>query len=397
MHLFSEFILNFLSSVLVTILIIISSVYCLMNIGLIAVWLANMPYRLQAGNKQLLFITVIIPVRNEAANIISLLQDLEKQRYPSEKFEVIVADDDSTDDTLPILKDFQEQTTIRLLINQLPLKTNNTSPKKRAIDSCIQLATGELIVTTDGDCRVGENWLEVIANYQAKTGAYLVSSPVTFINDSDRFFTRLWQQIQTIEFSSLIGSGACAMLMGKPNMCNGANLAYLKSIFKEVGGFAGNENLASGDDEFLMHKVAASYPNKVRFLKHQSAIVETQAHQSLQSFYYQRKRWASKWRHYNNPVTTALAVFIFLANFSVLLTAGLCMFKSIALDKVLLILFLKFSAELLFLMLILRFLNKKRLTWLIPVVQLIYPFYVSFFGLIAQGKNEYIWKGRKLQ
>jgi len=368
-----------------------------MNIGLVVVWLANKPYRLRAGNKQLLSITVIIPVRNEAANIISLLQDLEKQSYPPEKFEVIVADDDSTDDTLPLLKDFQKQTTIRLLINQLPLKTNNTSPKKRAIDSSIQLASGELIVTTDGDCRVAENWLEVIANYQAETGAYLVSSPVTFIIDSNSFFSRLWQQIQTIEFSSLIGSGACAMLIGKPNMCNGANLAYLKSVFKEVGGFTGNENLASGDDEFLMHKVAARYPDKVRFLKHQRAIVETQAHQSLQSFYYQRKRWASKWRHYNNPVTTALAVFIFLANFSVILTTGLYLFHAITPENALLILFLKFSAELLFLMLVLSFLNKKTLIWLIPMVQLIYPFYVSFFGLIAQGKNEYIWKGRKLQ
>lgn len=368
-----------------------------MNVGLVIVWLVYKPYSIQTGNSTTLFITVIIPVRNEATNIIHLLQDLEKQRYPPEKFEVIVADDDSTDDTLTLLKDFQKQTSMRLLINPLPSKTNNTSPKKRAIDSSIQLATGELIVTTDGDCRVGENWLGVIAGFQAKTGAYLVSSPVTFINDSNGFFSRLWQQIQTIEFSSLVGSGACAMLIGKPNMCNGANLAYLKSVFKEVGGFAGNENLASGDDEFLMHKVAARYPDKVRFLKQQRAIVETQAHQSLQSFYYQRKRWASKWRHYNNPVTTVLAVFIFLANFSILLTAGLCMFKAIAPEKALLILFLKFSAELFFLMLILRFLNKKRLIWLIPIVQLIYPVYVTFFGLIAQGKNEYIWKGRKLQ
>ncbi|HEY1056904.1 MAG TPA: glycosyltransferase, partial [Emticicia sp.] len=337
------------------------------------------------------------PVRNEASNIIRLLKDLERQTYPKDRFEVIVADDDSTDNTFALLKSFEKITSLKLIINSLSPEENNASPKKRAINSSIKLALGELIVTTDGDCRVGEKWLETIAHFQAQKQAYLISAPVTFMNDSDSFLKRLWQQIQTIEFSSLIGSGACAMLIRKPNMCNGANLAYLKSVFHEVGGFAGNENLASGDDEFLMHKIAARFPDKVHFLKNQEAIVETQAHDSLKSFYYQRKRWASKWKHYNNPVTTALAVFIFSANFSLIAAGILYSFHQLDWVNLLLIFSLKFSAELLFLILILSFLHKKSLIWLIPFVQLAYPLYVTFFGLTAQGKNEYIWKGRKLR
>jgi len=368
-----------------------------MNVGLILVWLSNKPYQKQSFNDSLLSITIIIPVRNEAQNIINLLKDLERQSYPKDRFEVIVADDDSTDNTLALLKEYQKITSIRLLLNPLPPKENNASPKKRAINSSIQLARGDLIVTTDGDCRVGEHWLTAIAQFQTDTGAYLVSSPVTFINDANSFTKSFWQKIQTIEFSSLIGTGACAMLVRKPNMCNGANLAYLKWVFHEVGGFTGNENLASGDDEFLMHKIAARYPDKVYFLKSQQAIVETQTHESLKSFYYQRKRWASKWRHYNNPVTTALAVFIFLANFSLIPTAILHLFSKISFENLLIIFAIKFSAELLFLMLVLSFLRKKSLIWLIPFVQIIYPCYVTFFGLVAQGKNEYVWKGRKLQ
>lgn len=382
---------------LATILILIVSVYFVMNVGLILVWLSHKPYKPQTDNGSLLAISVIIPVRNEAQNIINLLKDLEKQSYPKDKFEVIVADDDSTDNTLALLKEYQKITSIRLVINQLQPKENNASPKKRAINSSVQLASGDLIVTTDGDCSVGEHWLAVIAQFQAEKGAYLVSSPVTFLNDATGFTKSLWQKMQTIEFSSLIGSGACAMLAQKPNMCNGANLAYMKWVFHEVGGFTGNENLASGDDEFLMHKIAARYSDKVYFLKSQQAIVETQAHESLKSFYYQRKRWASKWRHYNNPITTALAVFIFLANFSLILTAILHFFSKISFENLLLIFSVKFSAELLFLILVLSFLRKKSLIWLIPFVQIIYPCYVAFFGLVAQGKNEYVWKGRKLQ
>ncbi len=369
-----------------------------MNVGLVIVWLRNRPYQKQILIKSSpISISVIIPVRNEEKNIIKLLKDLENQTYPKDRFEVIVADDDSTDNTLSLLRDFQKITSLRLIINPLPLKENNASPKKRAINTSIQLARGDLIITTDGDCRVGESWLETVAHFQAEKKACLISSPVTFMNDSDTFIGSLWQRIQTIEFSSLIGSGACAMFIRKPNMCNGANLAYLKSVFEEVGGFSGNENLASGDDEFLMHKIAARYPDKVYFLKSQAVIVETKAHDSLKSFYYQRKRWASKWKHYHNPVTTALAIFIFLANFSLIITAGLYLFNRIDLLNLLIIFLLKFSAEFLFLTLVLSFLRRKSLIWLIPFVQIIYPLYVTFFGLVAQGKNEYFWKGRKLQ
>jgi len=390
-------------------LLLIVGVYFLANLSLIIIWLRNPNYSsfLEENVIETSKISVIIPVRNEAKNILFLLQDLEKQTYPKHKFEVIIADDDSTDDTLKIVQEFQKNTSINLIINQLPPKINNTSPKKRAIDSSIKLASGQLITTTDGDCRVGERWLESIANFQAQTGAYLVSCAVTF--DSAQaplsrpysiirsFAHSIINNTQIIEFASLVGSGACAMFIQKPNMCNGANLTYLKSVFYEVNGFVGNEDLASGDDEFLMHKIAAKYPDKVKFLKDQNTIVETHAHASWRSFYNQRKRWASKWKHYNNWQTTALAVFVFLANFVVPLTFGFWFFDFISIQNLFVVLSLKFSAEFIFLSLVISFLRKKSLIWLIPFVQIIYPLYVVFFGLVAQKQGEYVWKGRKLK
>lgn len=405
-------------------LLIIVGVYFSANLSLIIIWLRNPNYSsfLEENVIETSKISVIIPVRNEAENILFLLQDLEKQTYPKHKFEVIIADDDSTDDTLKIVQEFQKNTNINLIINQLPPKTNNTSPKKRAIDSSIKLATGQLITTTDGDCRVGQKWLENIANFQAQTGAYLVSCAVTFLPSSGtppasmpstslrhplstsvsersrrhREYSII-NNTQIIEFASLVGSGACAMFIQKPNMCNGANLTYLKSVFYEVDGFAGNEDLASGDDEFLMHKIAAKYPDKVKFLKDQNTIVETHAHASWRSFYNQRKRWASKWKHYNNWQTTALAVFVFMANLVVPLTFGFWLFDFISTQNLFVVLSLKFSAEFIFLSLVISFLRKKSLIWLIPFVQIIYPLYVVFFGLVAQKQGEYMWKGRKLK
>jgi len=393
-------------------LLIITGIYFLANLSLVVIWLKN-PIDssiLKENIYETLKISVIIPVRNEAENVLFLLQDLEKQTYPQHKFEVILANDDSTDDTIKIVQEFKKNTTLNLIINHLPPKTNNTSPKKRAIDSSIKLASGQLITTTDGDCSVGEKWLENIANFQAQTGAYLVSCAVTFFEaqrhkdakaqKSTILFSNIYlffTNIQIIEFASLIGSGACAMFIKKPNMCNGANLTYLKSVFYEVSGFSGNEDLASGDDEFLMHKIAAKYPDKVRFLKSQDTIVETNAHTNWRSFYNQRKRWASKWQHYNKWQTTALAVFVFLANLVVPSSFGFWFFDFISTKILLLILLLKYSAEFIFLSLIINFLRKKSLTWLIPFVQIIYPLYVVFFGLVAQKQGEYVWKGRKLK
>jgi glycosyltransferase involved in cell wall biosynthesis len=124
-----------------------------------------MPFHSNKNQKSTVKISVIIPVRNEAENIQNLLDDLEKQTYPKDLFEVIIADDSSTDNTLEIVKSFKSKTSNSLIINELSDIERNLSPKKRAINSSIQLAKGELITTTDGDCRVNPKWLETIADF----------------------------------------------------------------------------------------------------------------------------------------------------------------------------------------------------------------------------------------
>ncbi|WP_373331347.1 glycosyltransferase [Salmonirosea aquatica] len=207
------------------------------------------------GTKPLPRISVIIPVRNEASHIGTLLKDLNHQSYDPNLFEVWVVDDESSDKTAYIVETFAKNSLIRLQLITAPASTLPSSPKKRAIQAAISRATGDLIVTTDGDCRVGPDWLATLAYSYQSGQAKLLSGPVTFTSERT-----LADHLQTVEFSSLIGSGAAAIAAGTPTLCNGANLAYEKKAFEEVGGFAGNEHLASGDDEFLMHKIAARFP-----------------------------------------------------------------------------------------------------------------------------------------
>ena len=332
-------------------------------------------------------ITVIIPVRNEAGNISNLLDDLSRQTYA--RFEVIVADDSSTDATLAIVQEYTLRAPYPL--HPFPLTDERTaSPKKRAISQSIARATGDLIVTTDGDCRVGPDWLASIAAFYDQTGAKLISGPVTFTAEST-----LFDSLQTVEFASLIGSGAGTMALGRPTMCNGANLCYEKRVFADVGGFAGVDHLASGDDEFLMHKIAVRYPGSIRFLKSREAIVQTGPHRSWLAFYQQRKRWASKWRAYESWLPTGLAVFVFLSNAAPVVAVLGWLLGFLTGHWTLVVVGLKVVPEFLFLRQILLFLQKRASVSTIPLTQLMYPFYVVFFGLVAQGKG-YRWKGRNL-
>ena len=335
------------------------------------------------------FITVIIPVRNEKDYITSLLSDINDQTFSADQFEVLVMNDGSTDGTANLVQKCIDTFKINIRLIHLP-DSPTASPKKRAIESAIAEAKGTIIVTTDGDCRVETGWLQSIADCYAATNAKLISGPVTFTTENS-----LTDYLQTVEFASLIGSGASAISAGFPSLCNGANLAYPKSVFYEVNGFDGVKHIASGDDEFLMHKIAAKYPDGIQFLKNSQAIVRTKPHQEWSLFFRQRKRWASKWKHYQSKTPLVLALYIFSCNFSLIISCLLCISGNITFAELAIFWLIKCAPEWLFLGLVLKFLQKSSSIFYIPVTQIIYPFYVCFFGLAVQ-KPSYEWKGRKL-
>jgi len=330
-------------------------------------------------------ISVIIPARNEEENIGKLLSSLEKQSYPHHVFEVIVVDDHSTDNTVAVVNSYSLAKLIKLEFD------NINSYKKKAIETGIAAASGDLIVTTDADCIVPGNWLKTIASFKEKANSVLIAAPVVLENESN-----LLQAFQALDFLVLQGITAASVQKRFHNMCNGANLAYERNAFFEVNGFTGIDHIASGDDMLLMQKIAQRFPAKVSYLLSKDAIVTTQAAKTWKEFFSQRIRWASKATDYNDLkiFSTLFLVYFFNCALLALFITGFWIhslwFGLIG------ILILKTIVELTFIYPVAKFYNKQNLMKWFPFFQPMHILYTVIAGWLGVfGRFE--WKGRRVK
>lgn len=343
------------------------------------------PFFQPENSYPLLKISVIIPARNEESAIGILLAALQQQTYPASQFEVIVIDDHSTDRTAEIVRQFQ---TVRLI--QLADDTIN-SYKKKAIETGINAATGELIVTTDADCLPSSKWLQTLAAFQQEKKAAFIAAPVVIENNHS-----ILEIFQSLDFLVLQGITGAAVHQHFHSMCNGANLAYEKNAFVAVNGFTGIDQLASGDDMLLMHKIWKQFPTQVHYLKSSDAIVSTQAMKTWKAFFNQRIRWASKARHYDDNRIIAVLLLVYLLNLS-MLVLGIAGFWD---TQYWLFLagcwVIKTLIEWPFVSVVATFFNKQKLLsyfFICQPLHIAYTILSGFFGQIGS----YEWKGRKVK
>lgn len=333
-------------------------------------------------------VSIIVAARDEEQNIAKTINDLLAQGYPKNLTEIIIIDDHSTDKTADIVLSYAN---LNIKLIKLNEDRALNSYKKKAIQTAIGTCTGDLIITTDADCRMGKNWLATVVSFYEQNGFKMISSPVAYFQEKSIF-----ERLQSLEFLYLIGLGASTIGNKSPSTCNGANLAYEKNTFYEVGGFQGIDDLASGDDELLLHKIAAKYADKIGFLKNREAIVYTHAKENLSSFIQQRKRWASKSTRYKNKAIIVLGVFVWVFNISIFANfiIGLFLpgFLTIAFYQIL----VKMILESLFLWDVTGFAKRRKLLVLIPILNVLHILYIIYIG-IAGNSGKYNWKGRMVK
>ncbi len=367
------------------ILILIALLYAILILAFTAGWV-RLPVFWHKTDSTTHF-SVIIPARNEERYIMQLLILLRKQSYPKDQFEVILVDDHSTDATAGIVERkiksgfFSNVHLIRAVDEDL------VPGKKNALSSGIARASYDWIVTVDADCIIGSHWLESLAGFIEQEGPAMVIGPVAIAPGKT-----LFSQMQALEFMSLTGSTAGAAALGRPIMCNGANLAFRKDCFEKVCGYSGNEHLASGDDVFLLHKFKQLKGNRIAFLKSHGAIVYTRGLISLKEFFRQRGRWVGKAGGYKDGFTLLTGGVVALINLGIVLGlgAGLFISQKLLLSALLLLVF-KALVDFPLLLSVSGFYQRRDLMWLFPALTLVYPFYVVaslFSGFVLKPR----WK-----
>ncbi len=345
-------------------------------------WL-KIPSDLPGPLKNRRYVSIIVPVRNEENNIVSLIKCLTTLDYPKNFLEIIIIDDHSTDHTYDIIKDF---TKLNGNIRYFKLDNSETG-KKSAIRKGVTVSRFPLILTTDADCKPSPLWVKTMVNYFETNSVDLIAGPVIMEGDGGFF-----NSFQQLEFFSLLGSTAGAISVGNPVMCSSANLGFKRDAYLENSDPA-LKKVTSGDDVFLLFSVHKNTNRSIGFLKSRDACVITNVQNNPDDFIKQRQRWASKSIHY----TTKASVFTALLVFTIHFYAIICLLISLILPQFLMIavfiFIFKSFIDFPFLYSVASYYGKRGLMKYFPAIQGAYFFYIAYIAItsITCAVN---WKGR---
>ena len=323
-------------------------------------------------------VSVIVAFRNEEKNLSSLIESLLAQTYI--KCEFVLVDDHSEDSSLAITKSFSDS---RIKIISAG---DEVIGKKSALKLGYESSSGDILFFTDADCVLGSRCIETTVAKMHSEKCQMVCGPVRYFHKKG-----LVQGLMQLEFLSLTGSGASGFFMGRPFMCNGANLAVEREVYAEADL---NPKYSSGDDVFLLHYAHSKH--KVGFVQSSECIVETQGPEGICDFFKQRVRWASKAGGYKNGFAIFVSSLIFLMSLALIIAFVAGCINPIYFIVYFCLLMMKFAVDTYFIIPVLRFYRLGKLWWAILPLTIIYPIYivsVAVASLFYRPK----WKGRRVR
>lgn len=372
--------------------IIISLGYLFVVLGLVLEgWTYKArPHRASPASVQTDFsFSIIINYRNEADNLPALLLSITQLHYDFNRIEFIFINDDSKDDSLPILEDFTAiNSTLHIhLLNRQPA---STSAKKDGITQALKIATYQHIICTDADVILSKNWLQAYnKHYQLLPDLHFIAGPVEM-----KLTESFLSQIQHSEMAALQLTTMGGYAIRQPFMCNGANMSFTKSAFIEVNGYDGNDHISSGDDIFLLEKLVAEDVLKCSYLKSKDAIVTTYPKNSWQAMIQQRVRWAQKGSATKSTLNKLVSFQVLLMNLLFVIAPVLWLFAWLTFKQIVAVLSIKILVDVVVLFVGNQFFtNKKWAFYLVPQL-LLYPFIVLTVAFKSLQKTT--WKERQV-
>lgn len=325
-------------------------------------------------------ISIVIAARNEEKRIPPTLRSLDKLNYPKENFEIIIVDDDSTDNTANLIEPFVQKNNNWKLI-RLKREESEIRGKKRALNEAINQSKYDIIFTTDADCIVPPNWLQKMSVY--------FGDDVNMVLGHSPLVSRkgLWHKI--LEFDNLFSaiSGSAPAKMGFALSSVGRNLAYRKPIYESIGGFRSLKKFKSGDDVHLTERFRANDNKAIDYCADPDTFVMTIPPSTRRDIFHQQIRKNSKTLKKSWPtVFFSIGLFIFY-----MLFLTLPFFYSKILSIWLVVIVIKFIVEFIALLYATLIFRKNHLIPYLFPLQIFYPLYLlffSFFGVLQL----YEWK-----
>ena len=326
-------------------------------------------------------VSVIICARNEEKNLQKNLHLFLEQDYSN--FEVVVVNDCSGDDTHMVLRGFSS------LYPHLKVVTINEHErfkhgKKFAVTLGIKAASNEYLLFSDADCEpASSKWIEKMqGNFKDKKEIVLGFSPYKaapgFLNKLIRFET----------FVTALNYFSYA-LFGKPYMGIGRNMAYTKSLFFRGKGFAAHMHIPSGDGDLFVNQNAT--PQNVALEISPEAHVWSEPKRTFKSYFTQKVRHmgagkAYKYEHKRmlSFQTGSAVLFYLILGVLVFLKAQWWMLLSFYLIRLFLQLFVFYP--------VLKKFNYRDLIWWVPVLDLIFNFYILVLSIVSLFKKKVKWK-----
>lgn len=226
--------------------------------------------------------TIIVAARNEEENILRCLDSLDKLIYPENKLEIILVDDRSTDKTSEIIDNFiYGKEKFRKIITKKEI--GKLKGKTNALANALEIAKGEIILTTDADCEVNPKWVYTTASYY--------QPDIAIVNG---FTTQKAQNgfsgMQAIDFIYLLTVASGTINLGNPISCIGNNMSYRKKAYEEVGGY---ENLPFSvtEDFNLLNAINKLKKYKIIYPLTSETLITSLPCENLKELYHQKKRW----------------------------------------------------------------------------------------------------------
>lgn len=255
-------------------------------------------------------VSIIVPFRDEATNLRQLLKDLAKQFYPNTSFELILINDRSSELELDFVKKHVSRTSVR----NIRLLQNPGLGKKTALAYGVAKANTQIILQTDADCRLPEDWISEMVQPFTNIHTKLVLGPVSMQPENS-----FWSGFAALDFLSLQAIGLGTAQNGNAFMGSAANLAYRKETWLANNDKEHKE--LSGDDTYLIQSLAAKDATALAIAGLQNALVKTAAPKDLKAFVNQRVRWGSKTKNYKSLRAKLVAIDVFLLNFGLIILA----------------------------------------------------------------------------